>query len=170
MFLVLYQVLRFRWTMWPIILLNMSSNTALPEDTTSLYTGITCCWMPLPTQNLKSKSISLLKRNGNLSSIVALVPCQLYVDNVGKLECPLCNWMLVRALVSGLAAFAELLDGLLQILMKFCYSFVRIWGTIISACEKEIAAPSREYSGKSIERASSRMEAHSFVIIRRERL
>ena len=71
--------------------LNMALNTTLPEDTTSLCAGITCCWVPLLTLNVTSESLSLLKRNVNLSRIVALLPCQLYVDDIGKLECPLYN-------------------------------------------------------------------------------
>jgi len=95
--------------------LNIASNTALPQDKTSLWAGIRCCCAPLPTRKVTSDNISLLKRNAILSRIVAFVPCQLYMT-VGYWSCA-CEFskaMLFCGRTSRYDVFAALVGGRLK--------------------------------------------------------
>lgn len=94
--------------------LNMASNTALPDDSTSLWAGIRCCWAPRPTRNLTSARISLLKRKANLSFIVALLPCQLYGAGAELWSWTLSKDESLLGRASRCSVFIELLGGRLQ--------------------------------------------------------
>ena len=120
MFLVLHQVLLgFCWTMWPI-----SIKHGIKYSTSRRYDQF-MCWnnMLLSASSNSECNIRksfIIEEECKSFSNSCFTPLPI-VDDVGKLECPVCNGMLVRALVSGLATFAELFGGLLQISIKFCY-------------------------------------------------